>query len=467
MKSEVSSHTRGRLRRLEQLIWFLVPLALSAPAFGQEDKETAPSQETPPAAEAEKESRGDVPTLARKDAISIAVEHNHDVRISRTETDIAERNVSLGNAGFLPTIEGVASQNHVFGGSGLFGSGQIFTRTSMGVQLDWLLFGGFGRISTYDRLQAVRSASQLETEAAIEETLVSVTTSYWNVVRQRELLNAIAETRDLSEERVRIARGRLEAEMGSRVDVNLARVELSRDRSSYAEQRIALVEAKTELNRVLGRPADKRFRVDGQIEIADSIAYHRMRKLALENNRRLLATKRRRTASVERVDEAQAQRWPRVNLGLGYIYTGFHSGVTPNFDVAPSLEYTISLSVPIFDGFNINREIENSKSERVVSDYRVEREKTRIRAAVRNSHEAYRRHLERVELAENSVGLARDNVEVAMTQLEAGTITQVELRQVQLNLLDAQTRLINAKYEAKQAELELLRLTGQLYDREM
>jgi len=94
----------------------------------------------------------------------------------------------------------------------------------------------------------------------------------------------------------------------------------------------------------------------------------------------------------------------------------------------------------------------------------VRNEETRVRAELRDAWEAYQRHLERVELARESVDLAEENVDIGMTQLRAGTISQVDLRQVQLNLQNARTRLINAKYQAKVAELQLRQLAGRLYD---
>jgi outer membrane protein TolC len=402
--------------------------------------------------------------LPRREALEIALEKNHDVAITETETEIAERNVSLGNAGFLPRLEAVGSQSHLFGGSGLFGQGQFFTRTSLGVQASWLLFAGLGRFSTYDRLKITRSVREIERRARIEETLADVAVAYHDVVRQRELLRAFEETREVSKERLSIARSRLQAGPGSQVDVNLAEVELYRDRSAVADQRIALTQSRTELNRLMGREADREFRVEPEIEVVTGLDYRAARSRALKGNRTLRAARRRRERATETVHERRAERWPEIQLSLGYNYTEFHNGVAPQFDVPAGLEYGVNVAVPIFDGFNIHRRIANARSERVIRSTEVRREETRVRKAVRDAHSEYRRHVERIDYAEKSVELARNNVDVALAELEAGTATQVELRQVQLNLQDARTRLIDAKYKAKRAELRLRRLMGELYD---
>jgi outer membrane protein TolC len=54
---------------------------------------------------------------------------------------------------------------------------------------------------------------------------------------------------------------------------------------------------------------------------------------------------------------------------------------------------------------------------------------------------------------------------VALKQFELGTITSVELREVQEQFIEAESRLLTAQFEAKQAEVELLRLSGQLRGR--
>jgi outer membrane protein TolC len=43
-----------------------------------------------------------------------------------------------------------------------------------------------------------------------------------------------------------------------------------------------------------------------------------------------------------------------------------------------------------------------------------------------------------------------------------GSITAIEFRQAQINLINAQNQRAIAKYQAKLAELRLIQLTGQL-----
>jgi outer membrane protein TolC len=56
----------------------------------------------------------------------------------------------------------------------------------------------------------------------------------------------------------------------------------------------------------------------------------------------------------------------------------------------------------------------------------------------------------------------QNNFDRTFQQFKIGQISSIEFRQAQLNLLNAQTSLNLAKFDAKLAEVQLLQLTGQL-----
>jgi outer membrane protein TolC len=58
--------------------------------------------------------------------------------------------------------------------------------------------------------------------------------------------------------------------------------------------------------------------------------------------------------------------------------------------------------------------------------------------------------------------LAKENVFIALESFKRGVNTFIELRTAQQSLAEAYSRLITARYNAKLAETELLRLNGSL-----
>ena len=67
-----------------------------------------------------------------------------------------------------------------------------------------------------------------------------------------------------------------------------------------------------------------------------------------------------------------------------------------------------------------------------------------------------------LEVQENAVATNQENFERTEEQLRIGRISSLEFRQAQLNLLNAQVSLNQAKFDAKVREIQMLQLAGRL-----
>jgi outer membrane protein TolC len=81
---------------------------------------------------------------------------------------------------------------------------------------------------------------------------------------------------------------------------------------------------------------------------------------------------------------------------------------------------------------------------------------------VRNAYLNYDNARKILQIEEETILLAKENVFIALESFRRGVTTFIELRTAQQSLADAYTRLISARYLAKLAETELLRLKGAL-----
>ena len=79
-----------------------------------------------------------------------------------------------------------------------------------------------------------------------------------------------------------------------------------------------------------------------------------------------------------------------------------------------------------------------------------------------NAYLNYSNGLKLVELEQKNMELVKENNFINLERFKKLSITSVELRQGQINYTDAQTRLINAQYQAKIAEAEMLLLVGEI-----
>lgn len=120
------------------------------------------------------------------------------------------------------------------------------------------------------------------------------------------------------------------------------------------------------------------------------------------------------------------------------------------------------MNYTLFDGFNINREIKNAKvalnsGELVTKD--VEQE---IRLNLLTLFNQYQSNIQIVKMQRTNVNVAQENVDVAFEKYKLGSINDIELREIQKKLIDAQYQLFLSAFQAKQAEISLYRLSGEL-----
>jgi outer membrane protein TolC len=75
---------------------------------------------------------------------------------------------------------------------------------------------------------------------------------------------------------------------------------------------------------------------------------------------------------------------------------------------------------------------------------------------------SYQNNLELVDLERDNLSNAEQTLDIALERFRLGTISSLELREAQRSFLESENRLINSQFEAKVAETELLRLSGEL-----
>jgi len=85
--------------------------------------------------------------------------------------------------------------------------------------------------------------------------------------------------------------------------------------------------------------------------------------------------------------------------------------------------------------------------------------------------DAWHEFVRRVEPAEageecpdekENLKTAAENLEIALERYKLGNLSGLELREVQLSLLDAEERLLSVQYQAKLAEISLLQISGRM-----
>jgi len=408
--------------------------------------------------------------LSLEEAISAGLENNYGIKIFENSLSVAANNRSLGNAGFLPALnlsgsrsESIEDSEFSAGGQAQTFNGARSTTTNASLNLNWTLFDGLGMFRTYDLLGVLEEISTAELRLEVENLVRGITLSYYDIVRIENQLRVLENTVDVSLERIQIEETKLDLGSGSEVELLQARSDLNADRSALLREGIVLNEAKIALNQLLARTPETEFGVAENIPIRRGLdeAYLYEQTIA-ENTELDLARMAQNTADLQ-VQQIRAERFPEIVLNSGYSYNRNEAGGGFfQFNETTGFSVGLTARVNLFDGFNTNRRIENARISRKTTELQLEESRLLIRSRFRTLFRTYQNNLELVDLEQDNLSNAEETLDIALERFRLGTISSLELREAQRTFLESENRLINARFEAKFAETELLRLSGEL-----
>ncbi len=198
--------------------------------------------------------------LTLDNALSLALEHNHDLHIARLEAEQAANSVTQGNAGRLPSLTASAGTNYSNQNSNLeFATGQtqdvegaesLSQNASLGVRQ--VLFAG-GRIQrSYQLLNSAKNAADLAQKQAMENTIAQVWSQYTGISLLQRTVATAAENFNISKER--FDKAQLTNELGgsNSTDLMAAKVDMNRDKVELMEAETQLESAKNSFAAFIG-----------------------------------------------------------------------------------------------------------------------------------------------------------------------------------------------------------------------
>lgn len=411
-------------------------------------------------------------TLRLEDAIQQGLKNQFSIQIAKKREKIAENENTLGNAGFLPTITGSATKNYTvsglnqefFGGlrPPLVQSGVRSNSGNAGVAMAWTLYDGKGMFILRDRFGELQQLGAKQTETSIENLIALISTTYYDIIRQELRVNNFKKGLEISNDRLKLAKDRYEVGQGSKVDYYSAQVDYNEDKALLLAQEQSFLNTKISFNALLVRAMQTEFNVLPVIDLLPKLSLNELRDLALKQNPTLLAAIVNKRISDLDIKNIQSLQMPQIDLLAGYnmnqVQNGAGFGVQKG--TSNAFNYGLRATINIFDGYNQKRRVQTAKINAEIAQLQIEDLKNSLNASLDRAFVTYENALNLINLESENYTIAKQNIDIAFDRFKVGIATSYELREVQRNAVAAETRLIEAKYAAKTAEIELIRLSG-------
>lgn len=408
-----------------------------------------------------------------KSCLEDGLQNNYSLRITHNEEQISKNNATLGNAGYLPTLDLSAGYKGTVDnteaksretGETTRNTGVFDQTLNVGLNLNWTIFDGFNISTNYKILKELESQGETNTRIAVEDFIANLTSEYYNYIQQKIRLKNFRYAVSLSKERLRIVEERYHIGSFSRLDYQQAKVDFNADSAQYMKQQELLHSSRIQLNELMANEkVDQPIYVkDSVIDVHDNLVFDGLWEATLTTNASLLKAEQNTMLAQLDYKKINSRNYPYLKLNTGYGYTfnkydvnatsqrgdlGFNAGLTVGFN--------------IFDG---NRKREKRNASLAIKNTRLERQglELGLRSDLSNLWQAYRNNLQLLKLERQNLVAAKENHEIAMERYMLGNLSGIEMREAQKSLLDAEERILSAEFNTKLCEISLLQISGKV-----
>jgi outer membrane protein TolC len=412
-------------------------------------------------------------TVTLKHCLETALERNYSIRITKNEEKIANNNATIGNAGYLPTVnlEGglsgsIYDNEYDYRDNITTKENNVNNNTAnAGINLNWTIFDGFGIQAEYSRLKELENMGELNTRIVIEDMATNIAAEYYNLIRQSIRLRNLRSAVTLSKERLRIVEERYLIGSMSRLELQQAKVDFNTDSSKIFTQTEAVYTSQTMLNELMGLDSvEQRFRVSDTIILNNPLLEKSdLWNKTFENNALLLASHSNKALSEIDLKKLRSRNYPYLRANAGYGVTNYYyEAGTVELQKRLGLNYGVTVGLNLFDGFNRRREQRNARIHIENNNLRTQSLEQSLRSDLSNLWMSYLTNLELRKLEKENLKVAKENHEIAIERYKLGNLSGIELREAQNNLLEAEERQSIAEYNTKICEISLMQLSGQI-----
>ena len=413
----------------------------------------------------------DLDTLTLESALATALENNFQIRLAKNNSRIAQNNNSLGNAGFLPIVTAQGrwdnsvqnTEQEFLDGRTQSVSGAEREQLTLGADLAWTVFDGLVMFAARDRLANQSLLARQELKVGVDNAMAEVMNLFYSVALEQERLALFESNIDFSENRVTIVQQKYDVGKESKLSLLQAKVDLNADRSALLQQQELLALRKLSLLRSIGVGADASFGVSYELKVDSLLSLPELLDDAKGMNPNL-----QREVINQRVLEQQRLelvrgRIPQLDVNLGYSYSDLESEAGFLFrNQTDGFSYGLSARVTVFDGLNRERQIQNAVVQQENTDISFENVQNEIETNIRTVFNTYRNNLRLQQLERDNLEVARENSDIALERFRLGASDALELREAQVNAVNAEIRFLQSVFNSKLAEIELQRLSGRI-----
>jgi outer membrane protein len=398
--------------------------------------------------------------LTLRDAVNLAVNNSRDLALARLQYGLVQREAGVAGSAFRPNFYAGTGVAYTSGFPLVSGGGApaIFA-----LSYDQQIFNP--PLKGDQRAAQQRAEGQkFSMEGVRDAVMVRAALGYLELAKVRHALELMRSER-LSAGRILDAT-RERADAGRELPIEVTRSQLT---AARVEQRIAQLEDRDEslsgeLRDMMGLQADQSIEVSTEdIPGAASEEAKDLVSQAMADNVELKQAEFEKRAREEKLKGQRGGYWPTFSLTGQYNVLGKFNNYTDFFNKFQrnNVIFGVAIQIPIFAS-RTSAAVAFAKSDYDAASLALEKKRSELSMEVRQKARQVHETDLGGEVARLELQLAQENVRVLQAQFDQGRGSLKDLEAAHLEENDKWLAYLDANYARQQAQLDLLRTTGQL-----
>jgi len=395
--------------------------------------------------------------------VNYALTNNLSVKKSELAIKLKNEDVIKRKSNFYPAVSASVSQNLNFGSAQDLVSFQRVNATShstnMGINARVMVFNGFKNINLHKQAKIGLETSKYDLEKLKDDISLIVVNSYLNVLFNKENLKIAQSQIKVSSQQVVQASKLLEAGVQPKSNLLEAEANLANDEQKVVVAQNALDLALLNLAQTLQLDYVGFNVEDISIENPSNLLLYNetlpIYKMALSNRSEIKSAELNVVSTEKGIEIAKADFLPSLSLGYNfgtassflelplYVNDAFFYQLDEN----KSNSFSLSLSIPIFSGFRTKSNLKSAKINHEISQFNLEETKLALRETIEKAFMDAKAALKTYVAAKKNVAAQEESFKNAQQSYNLGVMTTFDFDQVRNRLVNAQSSLINAKYD--------------------
>lgn len=396
-----------------------------------------------------------------QECVDYALENNITILQGENAILTNEQNVDAANGQFLPSVSGFVGHTVSLGNRELF-PGQFVDRTdnstNASISLSQTVFNGFRLTNLYKQSQLNLETSKLELNRIKDDISLNVVNAYLNVLFNIENLEIAQAQYDFSKKQLDQVRELVDAGVQPQANVYDAEATLSSDLQNVtvAENNYEL--ALLSLSQLLQLPYEG-FEVE-VIELdnpSSELMYKNASPIvsyALDNRYEIKVAQKNIENSALNTEVSKSGYLPTVSFNYAFGSNVFFTNLIDTEDSffnqlnnQKGHRFSLNVSVPIFSQFQNKTSVARAKIQEENAQLNLKQAKLDVEANVQRAFADAKAALRAYEAAKSSLESQEIAFQNSQERYDIGAMNAFDLEQSRLRLVNAESSLINAKYD--------------------